>query len=221
VDAGMPRMNGVGLAQAMAGDPRLASTRVVLMIPLGLPAPVGFAAAVSKPVKPSDLRDALLRVAPGLAQAAVEKPRTAARRDPAWKGPPRGRILIAEDNPVNQKVASLQVRNLGFESDVVANGEEALAALTRLSYSLVLMDCQMPLMDGFTATRELRRRERDGQHTTVIALTANAFASDRQACLEAGMDDFVSKPVSLAELAAVLDRWSGKAAAEPEPAAAG
>ena len=121
--------------------------------------------------------------------------------------PWRGRILIAEDNPVNQRVASLQVRRCGFDTDVVADGEEALAALESLSYALVLMDCQMPRMDGYAATRELRRREKGSRHTPVIALTANAYATDREACLQAGMDDHLAKPVSLRTLGEILDQW--------------
>jgi two-component system, sensor histidine kinase and response regulator len=105
-------------------------------------------------------------------------------------------------------VARLQVSHCGFDADVVTNGEEALAALAQMDYALVLMDCQMPGMDGYAATRELRRRENGTRHLPVIALTANAFATDRDACLEAGMDDHLSKPVSLRKLAAVLDRWS-------------
>jgi CheY-like chemotaxis protein len=138
---------------------------------------------------------------PGAAPAAREGPRV------PRPGACRGRILIAEDNPVNQRVARLQVQRCGFDADVVANGEEALAALERLPYVLVLMDCQMPRMDGYAATRELRRRENGSRHTPVVALTAHAFAADREACLEAGMDDHLAKPVSLRNLGEILDRW--------------
>jgi len=171
-----------------------------------VPAPVGCgAASLSKPVKPRELLACLSRLAGEGAPVPVPaKP----RKERAWTGAPRGRILIAEDNPINQRVASLQVKSLGFETDVVANGEDALEALSRLAYTLVLMDCQMPKMDGLAATRELRLREAERSHTPVIALTANAFASDREACLASGMDGFLSKPVNLRELAEVLDRWS-------------
>ena len=100
------------------------------------------------------------------------------------------------------------MQHCGFDTDVVSNGEEALAALERLDYTLVLMDCQMPRMDGYAATRELRRRENGSRHIPVIALTANAFATDREACLQAGMDDHMAKPVSLRNLGEILDRWS-------------
>ncbi len=118
------------------------------------------------------------------------------------------RVLIAEDNLVNQRVAKLQVERLGFATDVVANGEEALAALTRLNYALVLMDCQMPGIDGYQATRELRRREDGVRRTPVVAMTANAFAADHDAYLSAGMDDYLIKPVDLRALQQALNRWT-------------
>jgi CheY-like chemotaxis protein len=126
----------------------------------------------------------------------------------------RGRILVAEDNPVNQRVAKLQVERLGFDVDVVENGEAALMALERQEYNMVLMDCQMPRMDGYEATRELRRRQNGGKHVPVVAMTANAFAADREACLQAGMDDYLSKPVELRALEEVLQRWARAAPAQ-------
>jgi CheY-like chemotaxis protein len=102
----------------------------------------------------------------------------------------------------------MQVKQFGFEADIVENGEEALAALDRAEYMLILMDCHMPRMDGYAATRELRRREAGARRIPVIALTANAYASDREACLEAGMDDYLSKPVTLRDLGQRLSRWS-------------
>jgi len=122
----------------------------------------------------------------------------------------KGRILIVEDNPVNQRVARLQVERLGYAAEVVSNGEEALNALNQPRYTMVLMDCQMPGMDGYAATRELRRRENGRRHTPVIAMTANAFPADRELCLDSGMDDYLSKPVNLRNLALVLDRWASQ-----------
>jgi len=117
-------------------------------------------------------------------------------------------LLIAEDNPINQKLAIMQVRKLGYQAEAVADGHEALTAMETGRYALVLMDCQMPRMDGFSATVAIRQRELAGQHVPIIAMTANAMEGDRERCLAAGMDDYLAKPVRLAELSAVLVRWT-------------
>jgi two-component system sensor histidine kinase/response regulator len=123
----------------------------------------------------------------------------------------RHRVLIVEDNPINQKVALRQVESLGYQADVVANGLEALAALLRGQYSVVLMDCQMPEMDGLEATGAIRRREGGRRHTPIIAMTANVVNGDREKCLEAGMDDYISKPVQRDILRRTLEKWSTQA----------
>ncbi len=195
---------GAALAAEMAGDTELRAVARICLSGSWMPREGSDGAVrLSKPVKPAALREALAQVV----QPAREHSPALPASGPTCPHPSRGRILIAEDNPVNQRVASLQVERFGFQSDVVGNGEEALEALERLSYALVLMDCQMPEMDGYAATRELRRRENGERHTPVIALTANAFATDREACLQAGMDDHLAKPVRLQDLGEILDRW--------------
>ena len=129
------------------------------------------------------------------------------------------RILVAEDNRVNQRVVLAQLAELGHNAVAVGNGFEALAALDEIEYDAVLMDCQMPEMDGYEATRQIRRHEKEGRRTPIIAMTASAMAGDRERCLAAGMDDYISKPIKLHVVAAVLERWLGRVAEEPAPTA--
>jgi CheY-like chemotaxis protein len=135
----------------------------------------------------------------------------------AGSGLPPLRILIAEDNVINQKVALLQLQQLGYAADVVADGEETLAALRRQRYDLILMDVQMPGMDGLEATRRIRNEWPAAERPRIIAMTANALREDRETCLAAGMDDFLSKPVLLEDLCAALSRGGGTAVAALSP----
>ena len=206
-DMVMPGMNGVVLARLIKCDKAIAHARVIVLTSMTsrLEVPtmriVGIDACLTKPVKQSALYDAIANAvggvaAPVLAPAPALPPATEMRRDV--------RLLVAEDNAVNQKLAVRQLQRLGLQADTVANGIEAVEAVGRVSYDLVLMDCQMPEMDGFTATGEIRRRESGTRHTPIIALTANALEGDRQRCLAAGMDDYLSKPVDEADLARIL-----------------
>lgn len=132
------------------------------------------------------------------------------------------RILLVEDNTINQKVGRLMLKNLGYRADVASNGIEALAAISATSYDLVLMDCLMPEMDGFEATRRIRSQSGFGSQVPIIAMTANAFAEDRDTCLAAGMTDYLAKPVRQAELQEKLEFWlSGKGQPLGKPAAGG
>jgi CheY-like chemotaxis protein len=160
-----------------------------------------------KPVKESRLYDTLVSVLRGSSkiQRSAGKP---ASGDGVQR--PLVRILVAEDNTVNQKVALRQLQKLGFAADAVANGLEVLDAVKRIQYDVILMDCQMPELDGYEATRSLRNEERrssgEKPRHYIVAMTANALAGDREECLRAGMDDYISKPVRLNELEAAIAR---------------
>ena len=215
IDLRMPTSDGLAVAQLIHDDPALHATRVVLLTPIGKPipsrevAPPNLAGCCMKPVRQSALLDTL---AHALTQPfAGETGRTAAAAPPRpAKVLPirRERILLAEDNAVNQEVALGNLRKLGYCAEVVTNGLEVLYALETKPYDIILMDCQMPELDGYETTRQIRQRERGAHRTRIIAMTANAMLGDREKCLAAGMDDYVSKPVHRAELRAALERQS-------------
>jgi len=168
-----------------------------------------IAATIAKPVKESTLREVLGSL---FLDATGQK---SAARDPALRRHMESgvvnrvlRVLVAEDNPVNQKVALRMLEKLGCRADIVANGKEAVDALLHLPYDMVFMDCNMPEMDGFTATQRIRENETGGGHTVIVAMTANALEGDREKCLSVGMDDYISKPVDQKTLAAIIQRWS-------------
>lgn len=218
-DMQLPQMDGLGLARAIKGNPALVASRLVMLMPFGKSLPTGvaegagIAACRSKPVRQSMFLDCLtdvmaenrvLRTCTGMA-AAPPKPPEAERR-------PALRVLVAEDNAVNQRVALTMLRKLGYSADTVANGLEVIAALERIPYDLVLMDCQMPEMDGYEAAAEIRRREQgSSKRMWIIALTAHAMSGDREKCFLAGMDDYISKPVRLEELRVALQRCGARA----------
>jgi CheY-like chemotaxis protein/HPt (histidine-containing phosphotransfer) domain-containing protein len=209
-------------------DPALAATRLIMMTSLGKTEhdaeirEAGILLCLTKPVKQSKLYDALATT-----MASGDVPDTSAGSTPpvtnsAISSVSRGnaRILVAEDNPVNQKVILRQLAKLGYAADAVANGLEVLQALTHIPYDLVLMDCQMPEMDGYAATAELRRRPESYGHVPIIALTAHAMEGDREKCFAAGMDDYISKPLKVEELQEKLTHWlSRKPSAPPAPVA--
>jgi len=131
------------------------------------------------------------------------------------------RVLLAEDNEINQRITLRLLQKLGLSADAVVNGREAVEAIAKKNYDLILMDCQMPVMDGFEATAVIRNREGSGRHTPICALTANAMAGDRERCLAGGMDDYISKPVSLDKLQVAIERWIHGRASESTEAASG
>jgi CheY-like chemotaxis protein len=208
IDAQMPEMDGLTLAEAIRHDAQLDNVPLVLLTStpqLSGDTYPGIAATLSKPIHPSTLYDILLAhlgVPAGAGRAAV--PRLAVSR----KARPRGRLLLAEDNLVNQKIALRMLDKLGYQTDVVTNGNDAVEAASRIPYDAILMDCQMPEMDGLTAATTIRRHEGGDRHVPIIAVTANSMDADRERCLEAGMDDFLAKPVRAPDLEAILTRWS-------------
>ena len=174
-----------------------------------------FDAWLVPPMKRRQLYDCLQALAGG---APPPRARTPARAAAAERPPAAGpAVLVAEDNPVNQRVVVYMLEELGYEAVVVADGQRAVAEYVRGRYGLVLMDCQMPSMDGYAACAAIRRLEGAGRHTPVVALTADAMKGTRERCLEAGMDDYLSKPFTTEQLGAVIDRWLNGAAPRREP----
>ncbi|MBC8010334.1 MAG: response regulator, partial [Burkholderiales bacterium] len=221
LDVMMPEMDGLTLARAIKADPAIASTRLIALTTKGhalgaeAATEAGIDATLSKPVKQSPLLDCLVNVIGrnlsvnlgargGVSRVLALPPELQAELR-------RARILLAEDNIVNQKVALGILGKFGCTADVAANGFEVLEALQRGPYSLVFMDCQMPEMDGYEATRLIRKQEKESDSgrppVYIIALTASAMQGDRERCLAVGMNDYVGKPIRGQELKHALDRW--------------
>jgi len=250
IDMRMPGMDGETVGKKIKQDPDLKNTILVLMTSMGRRGDakryeeIGFAAYLTKPVKQSQLYDCLAMVTGTQKEEAKERPvkivtRHSLSEDKKYKV----RILLAEDNIINQKVALSILGKLGYSANAVANGKEAVKALEMIPYDIVLMDCQMPEMDGYEATREIRKMEDKRQNPgktnsitqritsnkqqaadfqqkqsfinlqssinsiPIIAMTANAMKGDREKCLKAGMDDYLSKPVKPQEISEMLEKW--------------
>jgi PAS domain S-box-containing protein len=174
----------------------------------------GIGAAMTKPVRQSQLFDHIADLLDDPAKPGEPPPPAslpAAPVLPVNAGP----ILVAEDNPANQKVVRAMLKKLGYRADLVANGLEAVEAAGRIRYSAIFMDCQMPEMDGYLATSEIRKQEPRETHAVIIALTASAMKGDRERALAAGMDDYITKPVRVDELARVLNRWASESVQRP------
>ena len=211
MDMNMPEMDGLMLAQVMNDEKGLADIPRILLSSGGSVseserAKAGIRSTLTKPVRQSLLFDAVVSILDG----GWNKVRVRAVPTPGVLPNLAGsKVLLVEDNAVNQKVALKMLECFGIDSEWVGNGKEALDELERKAYDLVLMDCHMPIMDGYAATRALREREREQmtKRITVIALTANALEGDREKCIEAGMDDHLAKPLMLEDLSKTLLRW--------------
>ena len=227
LDMQLPEMNGEDLGRTIKADPALGDVHLVMLTSLSNRGDVdrlktvGFEGYLLKPVRPSQLLDCLRTVATeGVIETRLPDSTEVASHSPAEQAAvadstaERRHILLAEDNIVNQRVAQKLLENLGYRCDVAANGVEAVDMLALKSYDAVLMDCQMPEMDGYAATRAIRDPSSDvrAHGIPIIAMTANAMEGDREKCLEAGMDDYTSKPVNAKTLAEALERWIGPAA---------
>ncbi|NHZ84062.1 response regulator [Massilia sp. CCM 8695] len=223
IDMRMPFMDGLELLGAIRAEPALGALQVILLSSLDASEErararvLGAASCLTKPVRAMELYAALAGLVGHEADAA------APAESPAQAACGTVRVLLAEDNEINQEIALAMLEDSDYQVSIAANGREALTMLATGVYDLVLMDCQMPVMDGFEATRQLRHHEADSGASAlpVIALTANAISGDRKRCLDAGMNDYLSKPFARAQLLACLARWcpgAGRGGAEPDPA---
>jgi signal transduction histidine kinase/CheY-like chemotaxis protein len=213
LDGQLPGMDSTALACAIKSDPLLAPAQLVLLTPFGSQGHnadarhAGFAAYLSKPVRQSQLYDCIVTVMGTDSAPSLQHPppsQNLSQEQIQWYG----RVLVVEDNVVNQKVAANMLERLGCRVDVVANGLEAVETSSRIAYDCIFMDCHMPEMDGYEATAAIRQREaQTGVHTPIIAMTADAMQGDYERCLTAGMDAYISKPVQAEKLAKTLQQW--------------
>jgi two-component system sensor histidine kinase/response regulator len=212
LDYHMPEMDGIQVAQAIQQDPAINDVGLVLLTSMSRPGDTrgarnaGIGKVLTKGAKVGDLFDALVTLlVPEDGPADPDAAELGLIRTPT---PGSTRVLVVDDNLVNQRVSSRMLEKMGYAVDVADNGALALAALARTDYDAVLMDCQMPVMDGFEATIELRRREGADRHTPVIAMTAGAMSDDEARCLAAGMDAYLSKPVKSETLMQMVGLWT-------------
>ncbi|HEY9793541.1 MAG TPA: response regulator [Candidatus Obscuribacterales bacterium] len=216
IDLFMPQMDGMQLGKTIRDDDQLKDAKLILITAFDKPGMgqeailSGFDAYLTKPVKQSNLFNTITTLLFASQQpaksgakqgGACDHQKAVIRRRPEL-------ILVAEDHPINQQVALLLLHDLGFEAHVAENGRKAIEALERIPYNLVLMDCQMPEVDGFEATRSIRKLEAlTGRHVPIIAMTAHAIEGNRDECLGAGMDDYICKPVEVGQLKLLIEKW--------------
>ncbi len=221
IDMQMPEIDGLTLAIQIRKNPAIANVPLIMLTSTNQrdevkkALDIGFISYLVKPVKPTRLLDTIMNIVGS--QSKINNSQIAINEElPAIsnKNTSKLKLLLAEDNLVNQKVFLKQLQNLGYQADAVANGQEVLELLDKIAYDLIFMDCQMPILDGLAATKEIRRRPVSSfakhQQPVVIAITANAMKEDQKICLDAGMDDYLSKPVAKDKLAAMLELWSQK-----------
>jgi two-component system sensor histidine kinase/response regulator len=219
LDVHMPRMDGFEVASRVQGRGWNGFPRALVMFlssgnqrdDTARCRELGISAYLTKPVRSSELRCAISRVllGPSSGETAPSAPSLPAH--PALDDHPRLRVLLVEDNPVNQRLAQRILQKEEYTVALADNGKEALETLARQSFDLILMDVQMPVMDGFDATRAIRVEEKKtGTHTPIIATTAHAMTGDRERCLAAGMDNYISKPIRAQDLVALVAKYCAK-----------
>jgi two-component system sensor histidine kinase/response regulator len=209
LDYGMPGMNGIDVARIVRADSNIASTPMMMLTSYSerreaeAAKDVGINVYLTKPARRHQLHRAISTI---LKQSSEAGGISAPAKAPASRKGPK--LLLVEDNIDNQKLMTRLLRKYGYDCDVASNGNQALAIISNNDYPLVLMDCQMPEMDGFQATAAIREREGKSRHTPIVAMTAHALPGDRERCLRAGMDDYVPKPVNEGLLLRALERWA-------------
>jgi len=222
IEYAIPMISGLHLVEEIQKSPEISHTPLIMMIPLGYTIPeeesqrLGIKYCITKPVRQSVLFETIMAIlgsnTKGQKEISVESSQTqgvSAHEATALHEYKSARILLAEDNSVNQYVVLCMLEALGCKADVVESGLEVLVAVKKTTYDLILMDCQMPEMDGYAATHEIRKLEQ-ANHTkraTIIAMTANAVMGDREKCVEAGMDDYISKPFDMTRFEQMLKHW--------------
>jgi two-component system, sensor histidine kinase and response regulator len=214
-DMQLPDDDGLAFARAVRRDPALAFTKLLLLTAFGRRRQdvvafqqAGIDAFLLKPIRKTQLCDAVTRLLRGESESAVAQPRADAQQETS-----RARILVVEDNSVNQLVALGQIQRLGHEGVVAGGGVEALDVVRDERFDLILMDCQMPDIDGYEAARRIRQMDGRAAQTPIVAMTAHALPGEREKCLAAGMNDYLAKPVSLEQLGAIIRLWASKSSA--------
>jgi PAS domain S-box-containing protein len=209
-----PEEDSLAVARRIKADPSLKSVKLVL-VPLkgllgdaGTAREIGVAGYLPRPVRGAELLRCVTSIVSDEANALETPPPLVTRHTlEERRAGPLGRVLVTDDTPVSRQVTKLQIEKLGYEVDTAADGADAVEAAARASYDLILMDCHMPVMDGYAATEEIRRREQGRRRTPIVAFTASVAPSGRERCFRAGMDDFIEKPIRSSELIDVLHRW--------------
>lgn len=216
IDMQMPEMDGETLGRKIKQDKAISNTILIMMTSMGARGDasrlndIGFAAYLTKPIKQSQIYDCLVTVLGMKKETSnVRSVAMVTRHSLDEDRKAKTRILLADDNIINQKVAVSIMKKLGYTADAVANGQEAVKALEMISYDIVLMDCQMPVLDGYQATREIRNPNAKvlNPKVPIIAMTANAMKGDREKCIDAGMDDYLAKPVKPQEISDMIEKW--------------